>query len=193
MADAGVVKYLKEGIARGHSIESLKSELIKSGWSSSEVNAAVRQVEGRKVPPVPKSLKPANPAKVKSSGVKERPLGIAILAILAWISAVATPIVVLFVTGVFTALGPPLPISAYLVALSIGIVIALLPFFIGRGLWKGINAWRIVYIVLLSIQGLTAITALITSPLQGIFNLAIIGLIIGYLGFNKKVRAFFGK
>lgn len=47
MVDSGVAKYLKEGVARGHSIDVLKNELIKSGHSIMDVNSTVAEVTNK--------------------------------------------------------------------------------------------------------------------------------------------------
>ena len=129
---------------------------------------------------------------------KNRPVGVKILAILAYIGAVLSILgaLAMFIGSAFV--GPLLAnIPGYTailgaagaaIAITLGIVLiafAVLDYFIGKGLWNGKNWARIVTLVF-------AVIGLIGSiwPLS-IVQLVIDALIIWYLGFNKQAIAYF--
>jgi lysylphosphatidylglycerol synthetase-like protein (DUF2156 family) len=128
---------------------------------------------------------------------KQRPLGIAILAVLEIIGGILALIIgIAFVaagsmfesmmsevmpfyglfTGIFAIIG------------AIVIVVAIIALLLGYGLWKG-SGWA--WILQLIFSALGAVTSLTALP-SGIVGLIIDGLIIWYL-FRPNVKAFFGK
>jgi len=142
---------------------------------------------------------------------KTAPLGVKILSILSWIGAV---LITLFGL-IFLSLGfklkaviqqmleemPPeavadagiLTFAAGFIWLFGGILLSLgiLYIFIAKGLWKGKNWTRIFLIIFLSISIIFAIWGTIQGSYGYIFNLIVSVVVIGYLLFSKKVKAFF--
>lgn len=89
--------------------------------------------------------------------------------------------------GVFALFG-----GLFLVLGVIFIGLAILSFFIGRGLWKGQKWARIIAIIFAILGVLGAISSLIGGEwVSGIINLIIQGLIGYYLLFNKAAKEAF--
>ncbi len=135
--------------------------------------------------------------KSKKVSVSQRPIGVTILAVLAYIGAAFSllgGIAMLFgsaLIGPFLAKMPDYSamaswggIAFILFGLFL-IACAVLNFFVGKGLWKGKNWARILVLIFSS---LSALSSLMSFDLVG---LVISGLIIWYLGFNKKVIPYF--
>jgi len=133
-----------------------------------------------------------------SSPRKTRPLGVSILAVLSYIGAVFTLIAgIAMIAGsaaVSTLIEKLIPEyaswSAAGVALFIflGIVfilLAVLDYFIGRGLWGGKGWARILVLILLVLSILSSLTSF------DIVSIIIAALLIWYLGFNQNVRNYF--
>ena len=127
----------------------------------------------------------------------ERPLGITILAVLEIIGAILVLIggIILVAASAFLEgmISDLVPFSGYFTGLfaiigGVVIVVAIIAFLVGYGLWKG-SGWA--WIVQLIFSALGAITSLAALP-SGIVGLIIDGLIIWYL-FRPNVKAFFGK
>ena len=129
---------------------------------------------------------------------KTRPVGVAILAILGYIGAVATLLtgIALMVgssaiTSLLTLSFPQLSslallgTTAFIVTGVVVILCAILDYFIARGLWNGRNWARILILI---ISALSALGALLSLNIAG---LVIDGLIIWYLGFYKLAIAYF--
>lgn len=80
------------------------------------------------------------------------------------------------------------------VIIVVGVIvlgIAVLYFFIGKGLWKGKNWARIVAIVFAALGFLGSISSLISGNISSIVMLVIDGFIAWYLIFSKEAKAFF--
>ena len=74
----------------------------------------------------------------------------------------------------------------------VSLILAVLYFFIARGLWKA-QKWARIVLIIFSILGIiSAISTLVSGSLtQGILNIVINGVIGGYLIFSKKVKTAF--
>lgn len=125
------------------------------------------------------------------------PLGVKIISILYYIGAVAaliSGVMILFRSGTIITQVPLLaPLAGLLVIAGIiMIALAVLSFFIGKGLWKAQNWARIVAIIIAVIGLLSAIMAMVQSSVAGNIVTLIIHLIIGgYLLFSKSVKKTF--
>ena len=133
-----------------------------------------------------------------SSSRRTRPLGVSILSVLAYIGAVVTLIggiaMIAGSTVVSTLIEKLVPEyaswsaagTALLIFLGIVfILLAVLDYFIGRGLWDGKEWARILVLIFLVLGILGSL-----SPFE-IVSIIIDALLIWYLGFNKDVRNYF--
>lgn len=138
-----------------------------------------------------------NEVKIKSI---ERPLGVTILAVLGYIGAVATllvGLVLIFFSAALASMLTNIPsfetafgvigAALFIVLGIIFLPLAVLDYFIARGLWRGQNWARI---LLLIFAGLGVLQGIIALPMS-ILSLAIDALIVWYIGFNKPVVAYF--
>ncbi|MDP1728583.1 MAG: hypothetical protein Q8L27_00075 [archaeon] len=131
-----------------------------------------------------------------------RPVGVTILSILGYIGAVFTLLMGLVMifgsVALFNFLTTLPEFQMYELMGTIGatffiimgiilLPLAVLDYFIARGLWNGRNWARIIILVFI---GISAVQNLFALPFS-LFGLAIDGLIIWYLGFNKPVVAYF--
>ena len=131
------------------------------------------------------------------SSFKAKPIGVTILAILAYVGAVLSlllGIAMLFGSAIIGPILSKLPdyakfadwgAIAFIFFGLFFIAAAVLDFFIGKGLWNGKNWVRILVLILSS---LSVLSSLISFDILG---LIIPGVIIWYLGFNKKVIPYF--
>jgi hypothetical protein len=137
--------------------------------------------------------------------VKKMPVGVKLVSILAYalaavmlISGVVTLIGGTFLAGMVDYMksipgyeilsGLPLgTLAVTLVFFIIFILLAILYFFIGKGLMKGENRARVVMIVLMAIG---AIDSLATLPMYAV-NLIVNVVVIAYLSFFKEAKAYF--
>lgn len=137
--------------------------------------------------------------------VKNMPIGVKLIGILAYalaavmlVSGFVTLIGGTFLAGMIDYLksvpgyevlsGLPLgTLAATLVFFIIFLLLAVLYFFIGKGLMKGENWARVVMIVLMAIG---AIDSLATLPMYAV-NLIVTVAVIAYLGFFKEAKAYF--
>lgn len=130
---------------------------------------------------------------------KIRPIGVSILSVLAYIGAVFTLIggiaMVAGSTLVSTLIEKLVPeyaswsTAGVALLLFLGIVfilLAVLDYFIGRGLWNGKNWARILVLIFLVLSILSSLSAL------DIVSIVIAALLIWYLGFNQNVKNYFG-
>jgi len=133
----------------------------------------------------------------KTAGVSsKRPVGIAILSVLGYMGAVVAllfGIFYIFYTGVVALYSVQdyfgkMTVGLFILLAILSLGLAVLYYFMARGLWNGKNWARITQIVL-SVLGL--ILALSSFGIGGIFSLIINGLIILYLGFYKPALAYF--
>jgi hypothetical protein len=83
--------------------------------------------------------------------------------------------------------------SAILIATGIiAILLSVLFFFMGRGLWRGKNWARILTIIFFTLGFVGALADILRGDFAGnIPELIIDGLVAGYLLFNKRVKAIF--
>lgn len=130
---------------------------------------------------------------MKNRMAKNMPVGVKILAVLAYIGAVLAllaGIAMFFGSAVFvTYLGAFAGLTV--VAGIIMIAFAVLYFFIGRGLWKGQNWARIVAIILSVLGLISALFSIATAVSSSVISLIINIVIIWYLGFKPNVKKAF--
>ena len=93
--------------------------------------------------------------------------------------------------GGFGALAGALGSAIFIVSGIIMIALAVLSFFIARGLWKAKKWARIVAIIFAILGVLSALSAIIQGNFGNIIGLVINGAIGGYLLFSKDVKAAF--
>jgi hypothetical protein len=132
---------------------------------------------------------------------KEIPMAVKIISVLSYILAV-----IYLVAGIFFIAGAgtlsslqEVPVIAMLGTAGFAflglilIALAVLAFFVGRGLWKGKNWARIVAIIISILGVISAIASLIggSSIISNLITLIVYALIGGYLLFSKKVKASF--
>ncbi len=134
---------------------------------------------------------------IAASGV---PTGVKVVSVLYYIGAVVSLIVgILFLVGVgmIGSVLESMPVLALLgaglliLAAIIFIALAVLAFFVARGLWRGRNWARITAIVLAIIGVVLAIISIATGSLSSIVSLIIHVVIGGYLAFSNRVKAAF--
>ena len=143
-------------------------------------------------------------------GEKKAPIGVKILSILYFVGAFASLVLAILLiiagalggTTLFRAAGniPGYDLIAgfltvfAIVAGVIILVLGVLEFFIGRGLWKGRNWARIVAIIFSVLGILGSINSFLTEQYtSGGAILAVNLLIFTYLIFSRKVKGFFKK
>jgi len=122
------------------------------------------------------------------------PTGVKIISVLYYIGAVFSLIagIVAFAGGAFfTTVLPKFIAGIAAIAGIVFIILAVLGFFIARGLWKGQNWARILAIVFAILGVISALIAIISGGYQGIVSLVINAIIGYYLWFNKGVKAAF--
>lgn len=183
------------------SLSEIKKTLTSSGWSEDKIDNAIDFLQGKNMPVAPSTDRPrynqnnVNPQIQKG----EIPIGAKIISVIYYISFGITilGLIGLIIIGIFFRdMLMLLPFGAGLLTFVgiIGLGFAVLYFFIGRGLWKGQN-WARIVVIIFSILGLlSGIIALIGKAyFQGIFALAIPGVIGSYLLFSKKIKAAFVK
>jgi|SRR3989344_3550655 len=125
---------------------------------------------------------------------KNVPTGVKILAVLSYIGSALTLIIGIFGSiGMFVFNNSKENYGQFNLAFAVAfILLSILLFFIGRGLWKGQNWARVVTVVFSILGILGAISGLIQGHvINGIFNIIINGIIGYYLWFNKNVKKAF--
>jgi hypothetical protein len=180
-------------------------------------------------------VKKSKVSKIKKSNISKRniPLGVKILSILNYVSAafglllslffllmgiyfISNPAIIKDIEAASIASSTPLPFPAtslaiiFIVFAIFLLILTVLSFFIGRGLWKGQNWARIAEIVF-SVLGIVSgifslisdlvnmftnpsgITNILTNIATTIVSLAINLLIVGYLLLNQEAKRFFEK
>ena len=142
-------------------------------------------------------------------GIKNVPLGVKIISILYYIGAAIFVFagLLLIVFGVLFLINSSLIISTEslpefissasnvsFAILLMGIIIclvAILEFFIARGLFKG-KLWTKVLVVVFSIVGvITGLLSVFSRNFSGIINILFSGLVGGYLLFGTSSKLFF--
>ncbi len=125
------------------------------------------------------------------------PIGVKLLSIIGYIIAISLFLGFLgiFFGAFFFVSVLPLPawidFAGWMLASIIGIpllLLAILTFFVARGLWLGQNWARIVVIILVALELLGGIFALMAGGFASIFVILVDALIIWYLGFNDHVK-----
>lgn len=134
--------------------------------------------------------------KIVKRNIKQRHLGISILAVLGYIGAFFTLIAGLAVLFGASFISNYLSTSMPMIGsalLGIGFVMlgiffiacAIIDYFVARGLWRGQNWARILVLVLVALSALGALMSM------QIISLAINAVLIWYLGFYKPVINYF--
>jgi hypothetical protein len=132
---------------------------------------------------------------------KQMPTLVKVIAVLYYIAAVFTLIgaIVMFVGGTLLAgiIGSMIPFvgaatGALLIVLGIVfVIVAVIDFFIGRGLWKGQRWARILAVIFAVLGFLGALSAIIQGQWGSIISLIINGAIAGYLWFAPEAKQAF--
>ena len=132
---------------------------------------------------------------------KEIPVGVTIIAVLYYIGAVLSVIIGIFFligAGFIGALIPCFGALGAGILIVVGIILiglAVLGFFIGRGLWRAQKWARIIVIIFSIIGAVMAIIQMITIGAlviaSSIISLIIQAVIGGYLLFNGAVKKAF--
>lgn len=132
--------------------------------------------------------------------MSEVPTGVKVIAVLNYIGAVLLLLLglgTIAAAGVVGGLLASIPLlgalgaGLFVVMAIILIALAVLCFFVGRGLWKGQKWARIISIIFAILGVLSAIVNLVQGNFGSIVSLVISGLIGGYLLFSKKVKEAF--
>ncbi len=131
------------------------------------------------------------------------PTGVKVIAVLEYIGAVILLLFALlffvasaFIEGVLQSAGfNALPSGAgAAIAIGVGVlflVLAVLGFFIGRGLWNGKNWARFLAIAFSVVWIILDVMSIASGQFGSILSLALNALIGGYLLFSKEVKAAF--
>lgn len=129
---------------------------------------------------------------------KQIPVGVMILSILGYIGAVLTLLgglalifgasfIASFLAQMIPMMGAGVTSAWFIILGIIVIALAILDYFIARGLWNGQNWARILVIIFTALSLLSSLM----HPLSGIVSIVIDVLIIWYLGFNKQAVDYF--
>lgn len=125
---------------------------------------------------------------------KQVPVGVKIISILYYIGAVISLISGIaliaggsFLSGLYGGLFTGLAVVAGIFMIAL----AVLGFFVGRGLWKGQQWARVVAIILAILGIISAISSLVQGAWSSIVGLIIQIVIGGYLWFSKEVKKAF--
>lgn len=133
---------------------------------------------------------------------KEIPVGVKVISILYYVTAALAVLgaILLFVGSAFiSSLFQNIPILSIIGAVGSGLfifigIVALiygaLDFFIGRGLWNT-KSWARILVIIFSCIGVLMGLVSIASGFFAIVQLAISGVIGGYLIFSKEVKKAF--
>ena len=188
MADKRAVDFIKAHLAKGYSENQIQNALKSENWPDKVVNGAMTE-----------ALKDFHPANKKSTPSGNVPGLVKVLAILNYISAL-----ILFATGALFIFGGSilsLVIGSYaglitsvlMIPIAIfSLALAVLNFFIGRGLWKGQKWARIISIIFAALSMGSAVPSIaLGSYISGGSSLAVGSLIFFYLLFSKKVKEAF--
>ncbi|MBU2496826.1 MAG: hypothetical protein KJ767_02100 [Nanoarchaeota archaeon] len=133
---------------------------------------------------------------------KEMPTGVKIISVLYYIGAVLLLLIGLLAfvgMGAMSTIMSTMGMGAWAalgagVAVFMGIfllALAVLYFFIGRGLWFGQNWARIVAVIFAVIGFISALTSLFGADFSSIISLVLNGIIGYYLWFSKDVKRVF--
>ena len=222
MVNKGIVKYLKQGTSRGFSLNRLKKELLKAGFSKKDIEKATKQIKQHSKKPVQKKKKVQTKKPIvkhqhkktlpKPSNLKGKkiPLGIKIISILYFIESILMLLIPLAIFVTFVIIGNSLAgvagggIAGAFGGIFGGIMfVILLPFIVlfiivAHSLRKGRNWSRIIAIIISAIIVALTITELIGS--KSIWGIIISSLTILinltiaiYLTINKNIKTFFMK
>lgn len=134
-------------------------------------------------------------AKKQVKKVREVPVGVKVIAVLYYIAAVLYllgGILAVAGAGAVGAFFGPLGAGAFVGLGIVSILLAILGFFVGRGLWRMAKWARIVAMVLAAIGVIFGILGLVAGGAgSGILQLLISGGILYYLGFSKECKQAF--
>lgn len=131
---------------------------------------------------------------------KEMPLGVKVISVLYYVGCAVSVVIGLMLIIGSSAVDTLAQQNPALATFSSGfaivggfvfLAVAVLGFFIGRGLWKGQSWSRITTIILSAIGVLFAIVAIVGGDFTSIISLAINSIIGSYLLFSSDVKAAF--
>ncbi len=107
-----------------------------------------------------------------------------------------------FIAGLIANMTPNDPVVDLIGTIGVGVLIgfgililliAILEFFVAKGIWEGKNWARIVLLVIASIAVFFSVMRLIVGDFSTIIGILIYGFIIYYLGFEDKTKNYFLK
>jgi len=145
----------------------------------------------QQIPPQPIQ----QPSQYNPTQNKEAPVGVKIISILSYVGVGIFLIMPILMMFLFTSFGgSTFGAIAGVVNFIVFIPLAVLSFFIARGLWRGQKWSRIIMIVFSIISVVLGIWGLVMGSFNwsSIVSLVISGFIGGYLLFSKKAKEFFG-
>jgi hypothetical protein len=82
MADPRLIEYIKENLAKGHSLEEIRSFVTDHGWTGEEIDEALLQASGRIQEEGPKPAFGAPERPVRKKGRKKLYIAIIVFVIL---------------------------------------------------------------------------------------------------------------
>lgn len=192
MARQDLVTYLREGVKRGFSLDLLEENLTKEGWPRQLVIEASNLIRSERK----ETIKKLPVTEVDFN--LDIPLGIRIIAVLHYLSALGIILFGVYSAFVFDIFSLSTEIQSsnlpYII-LGISILIALVPFLLGIGIRRASKLARIIFTFFTVIS---IFLALYYSLSLGVFEkVYLISIIIPlgitvYLFFNKKSRRHFG-
>jgi hypothetical protein len=89
MADKQIIRYIRNGLSQGYSIDSLRKALLQKGWPAQDVNAAINELQG--APQQAQRAQPGYPP--------QRPTGVLIISILGILVSVFSILGALLIIG----------------------------------------------------------------------------------------------
>ena len=164
-----LINYFEEGLSKGHSIEVLKKELIKGGYSISSVNSAALKFRKN----IPTSMKVLSTYYYIKSVFFSLFIIIPILTILEIDLGFLDMGLFLFDILFYGAMGGIVGL------LTLGILIislVILMFFIGRGIRRGKNKWRVWGIVMSSLSLVFSLYSILDSVRASITSILLLSI-----------------
>ena len=204
-----IENYLKEGINRGFSIDTLKTQLINGGFPSEKVDSAIQNIKKTNQPIQALPNQPLLQKQKLISQNKGIPIGVKISSYIYYL--IATIILVKNIIYLVTPNASSSLLSAGFtfgsfsptVSLILSFVIIIIPILFARGIWNGKNGYRIIGIIvsfLVIIGGIISLILVILGSIGGLFakisfseiiNLVIAIILIIFLLFDKKTKNWF--
>lgn len=199
-----LVQYLKEGRERGFSDKVLKEDLLDNGFSESQIKKGFARLEGNDLEEEPDERDDSSKDDEKESGYSgsKVPKGVKACSIIYYVNIGLLLIMPLIVIILSNVAGSSSGASLFsiggtimgVVLLAVAIPIAILFFFIARGLKQGKNWARVTAIVLSALSFLGSFGQLANGSYWialGAINLILGGFVAGYLIISGNAKDFF--